>query len=74
MTDPRTIVLIHGAWVTPRSWSRFRERHEARGYRVLTPAWPFEDRAIEDLRRAPAPELARIGMPDHALDWSERYP
>lgn len=36
----KTIVLIHGLWVTPRSWENFKRRYEARGYRVLAPAWP----------------------------------
>jgi alpha-beta hydrolase superfamily lysophospholipase len=34
---PDTIVLIHGLWVTSRSWEKWAERYEARGYRVLTP-------------------------------------
>jgi pimeloyl-ACP methyl ester carboxylesterase len=37
---PDTIVLIHGLWVTSRSWEKWAERYEARGYRVLTPAYP----------------------------------
>ena len=35
-----TIVLIHGAWMTPRSWDAFRGFYAQRGYRVLTPPWP----------------------------------
>lgn len=42
---PKTIVLIHGLWVTPRSWENFQRRYEARGYRVLAPAWP--DHALD---------------------------
>jgi len=37
----RTIVFIHGAWVTPDSWDVFRAPFDAAGYEVLTPAWPF---------------------------------
>ena len=37
---PDTIVLIHGLWVTPRSWEKWVERYEGRGYRVLAPAYP----------------------------------
>lgn len=36
----KTVVLIHGLWVTPKSWENFKRRYEARGYAVLTPAWP----------------------------------
>ena len=39
----RTIVLIHGAWVTPASWAEFRQPFEAAGYTVHTPTWPLLD-------------------------------
>ena len=32
---PDTIVLVHGLWVTPRSWEHWIPHFEARGYRVL---------------------------------------
>jgi hypothetical protein len=37
-TTPDTIVLIHGFWVTPRSWEHSVERYEQAGYRVIAPA------------------------------------
>lgn len=43
-----TIVLIHGAWVTPASWEDFPKPFEAAGWRVLTPSWPL----IEGLEAA----------------------
>lgn len=30
---PDTIVMIHGLWMTPRSWERWQERYEAEGTR-----------------------------------------
>jgi esterase/lipase len=39
-TKPDTIVLIHGFWVTPRSWEHWKKYYEAKGYTVLTPAYP----------------------------------
>lgn len=59
----RTIVLVHGAWVTPASWDSFRGRYRARGYQVIAPPWPHEDRPIEQLRASPAAELGRVGIP-----------
>jgi pimeloyl-ACP methyl ester carboxylesterase len=56
----KTILLIHGAWLTPASWDRFRARYEAQGYTTLAPPWPFEDRRIEDLRRSPHPNLGKL--------------
>ena len=38
--EPDTIVLIHGLWMTPRSWEHWEQRYESRGYTVLAPAWP----------------------------------
>ena len=37
---PDTIVLIHGFWVTPRSWEHWKPYYEQQGYRALTPAHP----------------------------------
>lgn len=55
-----TVMLIHGAWLTPGSWRGFKQRYEARGLRVVAPPWPFDDRPVEELRRAPHPELRRL--------------
>lgn len=58
----RTIMLIHGAWLTPASLDLFRRRYEGAGYTVLAPAWPYMDRPIEALRQTPAPELAHLTL------------
>ncbi|MDR3455322.1 MAG: alpha/beta fold hydrolase [Rhodoferax sp.] len=55
-----TIMLIHGAWMTPDCWSQFRSCYEARGYACVAPAWPYLERPVEALRRSPAPELAKL--------------
>ncbi|MDX5460144.1 alpha/beta hydrolase [Micromonospora tulbaghiae] len=54
-----TIVLIHGLWMTSRSWEHWAQRYAARGFRVLTPAWPGMDREVEELRADPAPIAAQ---------------
>ena len=51
---PDTIVLIHGLYLTPRSWELWTKRYEARGYRVIAPAWPGLEVEVESLRRDPA--------------------
>jgi pimeloyl-ACP methyl ester carboxylesterase len=56
-----TIVLIHGAWMTPRSWDPFRGFYEQRGYRVLTPPWPRIEGEVEEIRRDPT-EMAGLGI------------
>jgi pimeloyl-ACP methyl ester carboxylesterase len=54
-TAPDTIVLVHGFWVTPRSWEKWVERYESRGYRVLTPTYPGFEGGVEALREDPSP-------------------
>jgi pimeloyl-ACP methyl ester carboxylesterase len=52
---PDTIVLIHGFWVTPRSWEKWVERYEGKGYHVLTPTYPGFEVEVEALREDPSP-------------------
>ncbi|GAA1242947.1 alpha/beta fold hydrolase [Pseudonocardia aurantiaca] len=50
---PDTIVLIHGFWVTPRSWENWITYYEAKGYRVLAPGYPGFEVEVEALRANP---------------------
>ncbi|MFA9431146.1 alpha/beta hydrolase [Egicoccus sp. AB-alg2] len=52
---PDTIVLIHGFWVTPRSWEHWIRRYESYGFRVLAPAYPGMDVEVEALNADPSP-------------------
>ncbi|MDA2891964.1 alpha/beta hydrolase [Mycolicibacterium sp. BiH015] len=58
-----TIVLVHGLWVTPRSWEGWKAHYEAKGYRVLTPAYPGFDIEVEALRDNPD-IIAELTVPD----------
>lgn len=55
MSAPDTIILIHGFWVTPRSWEHWITRYQSRGYRVLAPAYPGFEVEVEALNRDPSP-------------------
>jgi hypothetical protein len=52
-SKPDTIVLIHGFWVTPRSWEKWITRFESRGYRVIAPAYPGFEVEVEALNQDP---------------------
>ena len=52
---PTTIVMIHGLWMTPKSWELWADRYRTAGHQVLAPAWPGLDAEVEELRRDPAP-------------------
>ena len=53
------VVLIHGLWMTPRSWEHWVARFERRGFHVLTPAYPGLEVEVEALREDPSP-IARV--------------
>jgi pimeloyl-ACP methyl ester carboxylesterase len=54
MNTTKTILLVHGLWVTPRSWDKFKARFEARGYNVVAPAWPGIEGEVEGMQRDPS--------------------
>lgn len=56
-----TILLIHGLWMTPRSWESWADRFESRGYTVLAPSWPGMEGEVELLNRDPSP-ISRLGV------------
>lgn len=62
-TTPDTIVLIHGLWMTPRSWENWVKRYESRGYKVLTPAYPGFEVEVEALRGDPSP-IEKVKIPE----------
>ena len=51
--NPDTIVLVHGFWVTPRSWENWITHYEAKGYRVIAPGYPGFEVEVEELRENP---------------------
>jgi pimeloyl-ACP methyl ester carboxylesterase len=55
MTKPDTIVLVHGFWVTPRSWEHWITHYEQRGFKVLAPAYPGFEVEVDALNADPAP-------------------
>jgi pimeloyl-ACP methyl ester carboxylesterase len=71
MTDapnaPDTIVLVHGFWVTPRSWEEWAAHYRAKGFTVLTPAYPGYEVEVEALNADPSPieEVTVPGIIDH---------
>ncbi len=60
---PNTIILIHGLWMTPRSWEKWVDRYTSRGYRVLAPAYPGLEVEVEALREDPSP-IAAVTVPE----------
>jgi pimeloyl-ACP methyl ester carboxylesterase len=59
---PDTIVLVHGFWVTPRSWENWKAHYEQKGFRVLAPAYPGFEVEVEALNADPTP-IAELTLP-----------
>ena len=55
------LMLIHGAWLSARSWESFASYFDKRGFDVSTPEWPRKEGDVEDLR-ADADELKGLGL------------
>jgi pimeloyl-ACP methyl ester carboxylesterase len=55
----RTVLFIHGGWVTSVCWAPFVSFFEPRGYTCLAPAWPGKDRSVEEIRADPS---ALVGL------------
>lgn len=71
---PDTVVLVHGLWMTPRSWEGWVTHFEAKGYRVLTPGYPGFEIEVEALRENPE-VIAGQKVPaivDHITDIIEK--
>ncbi len=61
----KTIVLIHGMFMTSLCWENWIPHYESKGYKVLAPAWPGRDKSVEELRKAhPDSELAKLKLGD----------
>lgn len=58
----KTVMLIHGAWLNARCWDGFAARYRARGFTVVAPSWPLDDRPPAELRSHPDPDLANVGF------------
>jgi pimeloyl-ACP methyl ester carboxylesterase len=59
---PDTIVLVHGFWMTPRSWEHWITRYQDKGFRVLAPAYPGFEVEVEALNADPTP-IEKVTVP-----------
>ena len=70
-TTPKgTVVLVHGLWLTSRSWEHWVDRYTRAGYRVLTPEWPAMEAGVEALREDPS-VLDGLGVVEVADHYAE---
>ena len=60
-TPTKTIVLIHGLWMTALCWENWVTHYEEKGYRVIARSWPGLEGDINALRHDPSP-IATLGI------------
>jgi pimeloyl-ACP methyl ester carboxylesterase len=55
------LILIHGAWLSARSWDNYAGYFAARGFDVSVPEWPRKQGDVEEIR-ATAEASAGLGV------------
>ncbi len=60
----KTIVFVHGMFMTPACREHWLPLFAAKGYRCIAFAWPGRDRPAAELRAAPDPALGRLTLSD----------
>src|SRR5438132_3724653 len=59
--DRIPLILIHGAWLSARSWENYADYFGKRGFAVSTPEWPRKRGHVEEIRER-AEESAGLGV------------
>jgi pimeloyl-ACP methyl ester carboxylesterase len=49
----RPVVFVHGLWLLPTSWDRWRSVFQESGYTTLAPAWPDDPNTVEEANEHP---------------------
>ena len=61
----KTIVLVHGMFMTPLCWEHWVERYAAKGYHCVAPAWPGRERPMALQREDPGdPAPSKLTLRD----------
>jgi pimeloyl-ACP methyl ester carboxylesterase len=52
-SDKPPVMFVHGLWLLPSSWDRWRARFEEAGYATLAPGWPQDPETLAEARENP---------------------
>jgi pimeloyl-ACP methyl ester carboxylesterase len=59
----KTIVFVHGMFMTPLCWEHWVDFFQAQGYSCIAPAWPGRNAPVDTLRQAhPDPQLGKLTL------------
>ena len=73
MTDSHQgvpLILIHGAWLSARSWEHFQEYFTPLGFDVSAPEWPRKHGDVEELRET-TEDLEGLGLDEIVGHYEE---
>jgi alpha-beta hydrolase superfamily lysophospholipase len=70
-SDRIPLMLIHGAWLSSRSWETFADYFGKRGFAVSAPEWPRKEGDVEELREE-AEELKGLGITEIVDHYEEQ--
>jgi pimeloyl-ACP methyl ester carboxylesterase len=74
----KTIVFIHGLYVTPMCWDGWKSEFEAKGYKTFAPAYPYVDADAATMRkRHPDAKLTSLHLAQvlqHYRDFIQALP
>jgi len=70
-SDKTPVVFIHGLWLLPSSWDRWRTVFEDAGYATLAPGWPDDPNTVDEANRHPEVFAHKtVGqVADHFDEW-----
>jgi len=61
--NARTVVFVHGMYMTPLCWEQWVDSYQTKGYTCLAPAWPGRDQPVDILRiNHPDPQLGQLTL------------
>lgn len=61
--NSRTVVFVHGMYMTPLCWQAWEGYFRERGYKTLAPAWPLHDAPIAAQRQGhPSQQLGALTL------------
>ncbi len=52
-TGRKPVVFVHGLWLLPMSWDRWRTMFEAAGFTTLSPGWPDDPNTVSEANAHP---------------------
>lgn len=58
----RQIVFVHGMFQNPKSWGKWIQFFDSKGYRCVAPAWPLHEGEPSVLRSNPPAELGGLHL------------